>query len=219
MSSGFDGNDSDYDSPGNEEYMYPTEDWVKFALDLKVVDDKTMGKDWSYFTAGVVVLGDIINTHVPGGLEKYADDKLFIPLGITERRWQYTPTDVPNTAGGLRLRTLDFAKFGQLYKNGGTWKGQQIIPAKWVKESLAPLVSRGEGEGNYGYLFWNDEYEVGGQSYEVSYCTGNGGNKIFVFKDIPYVIVITATAYGRPYAHPQVDKMMEDYILPAVLSK
>ncbi|HTR29599.1 MAG TPA: hypothetical protein VMH27_10035 [Puia sp.] len=31
------------------------------------------------------------------------------------------------------------------------------------------------------------------------------------------VIVVTATAYGMPYAHPQVDRMMPDYILPAVL--
>ena len=31
MSSGFDANDDDEDSPGNEEKMYPTADWVKFT--------------------------------------------------------------------------------------------------------------------------------------------------------------------------------------------
>jgi len=41
---------------------------------------------------------------------------------------------------------------------------------------------------------------------------------IFVFRDQPLVIVITASAYGQPYAHPQVDKMMTGYILPAVLN-
>ena len=30
------------------------------------------------------------------------------------------------------------------------------------------------------------------------------------------VIVITATAYGKPYMHAQVDEMMEGDILPAV---
>ena len=34
MSSAFDGNDDNEDSPGNEEKMYPTGDWIKFALDL-----------------------------------------------------------------------------------------------------------------------------------------------------------------------------------------
>jgi hypothetical protein len=40
-----------------------------------------------------------------------------------------------------------------------------------------------------------------------------------VFKDQPLVIVITASAYGQGYAHRQVDRMMTDFILPAVLSR
>jgi hypothetical protein len=33
------------------------------------------------------------------------------------------PTKVANTAGSLQLRSLDYAKFGQLYKNEGLeWK-------------------------------------------------------------------------------------------------
>ncbi|MDQ0106907.1 hypothetical protein J2T02_002020 [Chitinophaga terrae (ex Kim and Jung 2007)] len=31
------------------------------------------------------------------------------------------------------------------------------------------------------------------------------------------MVVITASAYGQAYAHPQADRMMEEYILPAVL--
>ena len=69
----------------------------------------------------------------------------------------------------------------------------------------------------YGYLFWNKVYTVDGKDYEVSFCSGNGGNKIFIFKDPPYVIVITASAYGMPTAHPNVDSMMLNYILPALL--
>lgn len=218
MSSGFDGNDDDYDSPGNEEYMYPTDDWVKFALDLKMDKTKTLEKDWAYFTAGVVVLGDILNNTVPEGLDKYADKKLFEPLGIRNYKWQYTPTNVPNTAGGISLRALDFAKYGQLYKNGGTWNGERILSKEWVSSSLAKQIKRPSyNPGFYGYLFWNDTYTIQDKQYEVAYCSGNGGNKIFVFKDLPLVVVITATAYGRPYAHPQVDKIMEEYILPAVI--
>ena len=69
----------------------------------------------------------------------------------------------------------------------------------------------------YGLLFWNMTYHVDGRPYETFFCTGNGGNKIFVFLDQPLVVVVTATAYGKPYMHTQVDKMMERYILPAVV--
>jgi CubicO group peptidase (beta-lactamase class C family) len=218
MSSVFDGNDDDNNSPGNEENMYPTSDWVKFALDLPV--NLIRPKDeWHYFTAGVVILGDILNKIVPGGLEKYADIKLFSPLGITRYQWQFTPQNVPNTAGGIRMNALDFAKYGQLYKNGGKWKGKQIVPEEWVKKTFTKYKTiPGRKDEFYGYLFWNKKYTVNSKAYETFYCAGNGGNKIYIFTDQPLVIVITATAYGAPYAHSQEDKMMTDYILPAVLN-
>jgi CubicO group peptidase (beta-lactamase class C family) len=217
MSSVFDGNDDDYNSPGNEENMYPTTDWVKFALDLPVNLLRPTG-EWHYFTAGVVLLGDILNKTVPGGLDKYADQKLFKPLHITNYRWEYTPQHVPNTAGGIRMHALDFAKYGQLYKNGGVWNGKQLIPEEWVKKTFTKHKSiPGRKDEFYGYLFWNKKYIVKDKTYETFYCAGNGGNKIYVFTDQPLVVVITATAYGASYAHAQNDRMMTDYILPAVL--
>jgi len=219
MSSIFDGDDNDGDSPGNEENMYPTPDWVKFTLDLPI--SRTRPKElWHYFTAGAMLLGDVLNKTVPGGLEKYADQKLFGPLDIRRYQWVYTPQHVPSTAGGIRMTALDFAKYGQLYKNGGQWNGRQLLPKEWINKTFSkhrPIPDR--PDEFYGYLFWNKKYTVKGRRYETWYCSGNGGNKIFVFTDLPLVVVITASAYGQPYAHPQVDRMMMDYILPAVLGK
>lgn len=218
MSSAINGSDAQNDSPGNEENMYPTDNWVKFALDLSMDSAKSNGKQWDYFTAGVVLLGDILNKSVPQGLEKYADKKLFAPLNIKKYQWQYTPQKVANTAGGLQMTSLDYAKIGQLYKNKGAWKGQQIIPTEWVEKTLTqqlPLPQR--PNEFYGYLFWNKAYLIDGKKYETYYCAGNGGSKIFIFKYMPLVIVVTAKAYNRPYGHSQVDKMMENFILPAVI--
>lgn len=218
MSSGFLGNDNDYSSPGNEENMYPTKNWVKFAIDLPMQNDNVIGKDFSYFTAGIVVLGDVIHKSVPKGLVSYADKKLFTPLGITNYQWEYTPQKVGNTAGGIRLRALDFAKYGQLYKNNGLWNGEQILKEEWVEKSLSKQVKQSLDGDSYGYLFWNKIFTVNNKDYEVSFCSGNGGNKIFIFKDIPFVVVITSSAYNNPSAHANANKMMTDYILPALLN-
>lgn len=217
MSSAFDGNDDDENSPGNEEKMYPTADWVKFALNVPMDDKKRVGEKWAYFTAGVVVLGDIVNKSVPEGLEKYADKNLFKPLGITKYEWGYTPQRVPSTAGGIQLRALDLARFGELHRNGGRWEGKQIIPRDWVEKALTKQIGL-DNTTNYGYLFWNTTFNISSKKHEVFFATGNGGSKIFMFKDRPLVVVITATAYGKWYMHNQVFNMMNRYILPAVTS-
>ncbi|WP_185287565.1 serine hydrolase [Chryseobacterium lactis] len=216
MSSGFDGNDEDSESPGNEENMYPTENWVKFTLDLPMTENKP-GEHWSYFTAGVVATGDILDKKVPKGLENYADQKLFQPLGITRYQWQFTPQRKPSLAGGLRMNVLDFAKFGQLYKNNGMWNGKTILDKAWVKKSFTNYFADNKDFEGYGYLFWRKVYPVGNKNFEAYQCSGNGGNKIIIFTEIPIVIVITAKAYNQPYAHSQADKMVQEYLLPAVM--
>lgn len=218
MSSGFDGNDSDENSPGNEENMYPTENWVKFALDLPVTQNEP-GKIWSYFTAGVVMTGDILDKTVPEGLESYAAKKLFQPLGITDYKWQFTPQQKPSLAGGLRMRVLDFAKFGQLYKNNGIWNGKNIIDKNWIKKSFTNYFPNDQDFEGYGYLFWRKIYKVGNRNFEAYQSSGNGGNKIIIFTEIPVVIVVTAKAYNKPYAHIQTDKIVQEYLLPAINNK
>lgn len=215
MSSTFDGSDMNSESPGNEENMYPTKNWVDFTLNLPIDKSKIANKQWDYYTAGVVVLGDIIHKSVPNGLEKYSNEKLFKPLGITKYKWQFTPQKVANTAGSVQLRSLDYAKFGQLYKNQGIWNGKQILPKEWITKSLSHQMTISEDE-YYGYLFWNKTYIVNGVDYEVYYSSGNGGNRIFIFKDFPIVIVITSTAYNTPYGHKQVDKIMQNYLIEAI---
>nr|WP_294925148.1 serine hydrolase [uncultured Flavobacterium sp.] len=218
MSSAFDGSDQHGDSPGNEENMYPTDNWVKFTLDLPMDKSKTNGGRWDYFTAGVVLLGDILNKSVPEGLEKYADENLFKPLNITNYQWQYTPQKVVNTAGSLQMTSLDYAKYAQLYKNNGTWKDKQILPLNWIKKTLKHQIQILERDKQfYGYLFWNKTFSFEGKSYESYYCAGNGGNEFIIFNDIPIVIIITSKAYNKPYGHAQAEKIVVDYILPSII--
>jgi CubicO group peptidase (beta-lactamase class C family) len=218
MSSTFNGSDAHSESPGNEENMYPTDNWVKFTLDLPIDQSKTNGGKWDYFTAGTILLGDILDKKVPKGLEKYADEKLFKPLNITKYQWQYTPQNVANTAGSLQMRSLDYAKYAQLYKNNGVWNGKQILPKEWVQKTFTHQIHIPERKNEfYSYLFWNKSFEYKGTCYETYYCAGNGGNQFVIFKDLPIVIIITSKAYNKPYGHPQTEKIVKDFILPAIL--
>ena len=64
--------------------------------------------------------------------------------------------------GGLNLTTRDYARFGQMYANGGRLNGKQIVPEEWVKESVrnsAPppdpeIANLDHGKIGYGYQWW-----------------------------------------------------------------
>ena len=90
-------------------------------------------------------------------MEKYAHEKLFKPLEITNYQWQYTPQKVVNTAGGLQLSALDYAKYGQLYQNKGRWNGKQIVPSEWVTKSHSNYFADMQNETPYGYLTWEQK--------------------------------------------------------------
>jgi CubicO group peptidase (beta-lactamase class C family) len=218
MSAAFEGNDEVEASVGNEENMYPTADYTKFALDLPMDSGRQNGQSWSYFTAGTNLVMDILDKSIPGGAEAFANSRLFAPLDIEKLEWARTPQGKPFGGGGLRLRALDFAKYGQLYSNGGVYNGKRLLEKSWIAKSFSPLqVLPADRPGFYGLLFWNKAFVVAGKSYQVYYSSGNGGNKIYMFKDLPVVIVITASAYGKAFAHVQADEIVEKYLLPAIL--
>ena len=174
MSAAFQGNDDVETSAGNEENMYPTPDYTKFVLDLPMDSGRENGQSWSYFTAGTNLVMDILDKSIPGGVEAFAGKSLFAPLGINHFEWFRTPQGKPFGGGGLRLRALDFAKYGQLYSNGGIYKGKRLLEKPWVTKGFSRLqVLPADQHGFYGLLFWNKAFVVAGKSYEVYYSSGN----------------------------------------------
>ena len=214
MSSNFFGNDDDMDTPGNEEHMYDKPNWVQWTLNLPLDQARNTGESWQYFTAGVVVLGDIMNQRLPNGLEQFSKEKLFDPIENTNYRWAFTPQRVPSTAGNFRTTARGFADFGQLYLNGGTWKGKRVISKEWVAKSLTKQIETSSGSRDYGYLWWIKDVKVGDSTYRTTFCSGNGGNKIFLIQDLDAVVVILASAYGQRYGHTQADEILTEFLLP-----
>ncbi len=218
MSSGIEGTDMESSSMGHEDKMYPTADWVKFTLDLPMDEHKSIGRNWDYFTAGVVLLGDILDKSLPNGLLDYADKKLFKPLGITDYKWQFTPNNTPNTAGGFQMSSLDYARWGQLYLDDGIFNNGQILPKQWVDDSMSKhLKLQNKDDEYYGFLFFNKHYKINKHVIDTYYAYGNGGNKIVIIKKLNAVIVITAKAFNQAYGNYQTDEILTDYLLPALI--
>jgi len=225
MSSLLECDDENQFSSGNEERMYVTEDYIKFALDLPIKGfpawttkpkDSPYGRSFSYCTAGAVLLGGVIERSTKMKVDAFAKKYLFDPLEILKPTWQITPLGMPMTGGGLLLKSRDFLKLALLYNNKGIWNGKQIISDNWITKSVTPHAEARENT-DYGYFWWIQKFGTQTNNHLAYYMAGNGGSKIAVVPDLDLVIVLTANWYGTGKAHQQSEKIISDYILPAII--
>ncbi|PYS85240.1 MAG: 6-aminohexanoate hydrolase [Acidobacteria bacterium] len=196
MSSGFACDDDDDNSPGNEDNMQSQTaqpDWYKYALDLPMAHEP--GERALYCSAGVNLLGGVITRATGKWLPDFLYENFARPLDIRTYHMNLTPTGDGYGAGGIYLRPRDFLKLGQLFLDGGRWRGRQVVSRKWVEQATAPHASI-HNANDYGYGWWLDEYQVGGKKYRAFHAAGNGGQLIVVIPELDMVVAFTAGNYG-----------------------
>jgi CubicO group peptidase (beta-lactamase class C family) len=224
MSSPLECDDWNDASRGNEERMYLIEDWAQFILDLPVrgrmrvgeqIEAPPYGRNFSYCTGGVFLLSEVLAKATGVRTDRYAQTKLFDPLGITGAQWVYSPLDIPQTGGGLRLTSRDLLKIADLYRAGGVWRSTRILSPEWVRISTQPH-SRIDDATEYGYLWWLKSFNSGDKSYRAFFMSGNGGNKVAVFPDLDLAVALTSSNYNTHGMHEQTERLLTDFILPAI---
>jgi CubicO group peptidase (beta-lactamase class C family) len=224
MSSLWECDDENAFSAGNEERMYVTERWLDFALSLPVKgfapwmtrpEDSPHGRAHAYCTANSFVLGAVLERATGQPLADYAAQALERPLGITARHWNRSPEGIGMGGGGTRYRSRDLATLGQLVLQEGRWKGQSLVPSSYVAAMIRPQARTGNGS-DYGYQWWGLHLPVQGTDTTVWAMSGNGGNYVFLLPDRRAVMVVTSRAYNRSYAHPQSQRILTEFLLPAL---
>jgi CubicO group peptidase (beta-lactamase class C family) len=166
------------------------EQWIDLALDLHT--DGQLGATRNEFLAalpesydpGTQFRYNSGNTQVLAWLTEVLYDATFNEV-LAERLWQPMGADgdavmTADRVGGviashgLFARPHDFARFGELLRNGGrTPEGRQVISEEWVS---AMITMTETSEGRYGYQTWAHPV-AGDGAYSAS---GFQGQKITV---------------------------------------
>jgi CubicO group peptidase (beta-lactamase class C family) len=117
------------------------------------------GTHFWYNTPATYMLSAIVNKATGQDLMEFLRPRLFEPLGIENPTWEKSPDGISMGGFGLKVRTEDVARFGQLYLQRGEWGGKQLVPAAWIDAATSRQASNGSSptsdwDQGYGYQFW-----------------------------------------------------------------
>jgi CubicO group peptidase (beta-lactamase class C family) len=113
--------------------------------------------------------------HATGVTEAdYARRRLFVRMGIRDVRWPGS-----HGASGLLLRARELLAFGQLYLDGGVWRGKRIVASSWIRASTR------EHTPGYGYGWWVDRDAFAARGYL--------GQALVVMPSLDEVVLVTAS--------------------------
>jgi len=215
MSSGLACNDSDPDSPGNEETMQEQTDqpdWYAFTLDLPMAAEP--GQQAFYCSGTANLAGAVISEGSGESLPDLFQRLVAQPLQMGRYHLPMTPTGEAYMGGGIRWLPRDFLKLGQLMLNRGTWNGTRVLSEAWVERSIAP--QRELRDRGYGYLWWTVEYPYKERSVRAFFAGGNGGQLLIGVPELDLLVAFFAGNYSDRTLFRYQEEFFPEYILAAV---
>lgn len=217
MNSGFDCDDDDESTPGNEGTMQSQSaqpDWIRYALDLPMVRDP--GARAVYCTAGIHLLGGVIERSTGVTLPEFLREVYALPLEIQRYHLNLSPTGRAYMGGGIQFLPRDHLKLGQLLVSGGRWKDKQIVSEDWIYMASAPHSSI-HAQDDYGYGLWRTELSSNDLTFDVVYASGNGGQLVIAIPELELVVQFTGGNYQNyPTWSRFLHELVPAYVLASV---
>lgn len=201
---------SDGQDPDPTPKIVPDTNWARAFFATPIVN--APGSKFLYNSTGTYMLSAIVTKVTGQKVIDYLAPRLFEPLGIFGADWETSPQGANTGGWGLRLKTEDMAKFGQLYLQGGRWNGKQVVPREWVKEATTIKIMQDPSSSK------NPDW-LQGYCYQMWRCQHNGvradgafGQFIIILPDQDAVIAIQAET---PDMQAEINLVWQ-YLLPGM---
>ncbi len=157
------------------------------------------GKYFEYLSGNTQLLGFVLSKATGMSVSDYASQKLWQPIEAQhDAYWSLDRKDGDEKAYCcFNSNARDFARIGKLYLDSGKWNGKQVVPEKYVYESIqpAPTFEKDDHSKNnrYGYSWWLlPNYLPAGQAgkgHTIFYARGVLGQYIIMIPDLKMIVV------------------------------
>lgn len=161
-------------------------DWTHAALDQPL--EAPPGTQMRYSTGNSHILSAMLTRATGMSTFEYARQKLAQPLRIKLPAWPRDQTGIFLGGNDMSITPTGLLRLGILYLDHGRFEGRQIVPERWVDESLRPRGESPESHYLYGYGWWLKK----SGTHDVFFAWGYGGQFIFCVPDQRLVVVFTS---------------------------
>jgi CubicO group peptidase (beta-lactamase class C family) len=191
-------------------------DWI--SVFLKSAPINKPGTVFKYNNMATFMLSAIVQQVTGQTVFDYLQPRIFKPLAIRGIDWDLNSQGINLGMIGLRLRTEDLAKFGQLLIQNGVWNGKQLLPKEWIKDATSFKIES-DDPGNklpkdlndwaqgYCYQMWR------GRNNSVR-LDGMAGQFVMLFPEKDAFVVLTANARNTQNEL----NLIHSYLFPAIKS-
>ena len=161
------------------ETMFFRKDHLKYSRNVKL--EKEPDTLFEYNNVNSMLLGEILQVATGKKADILLEERILNKIGIEKKTlWRDEAQNVL-TYCCIDMSARDYAKFGQLFSNGGIWNGEQIISKELVDETFkyvwdTPNWWTDEKRG-YSLHWWVSRYTEESKIFNAS---GRFGQYIFV---------------------------------------
>ena len=171
------------------------------------------GTIFEYDSTGSFVLGALVERLTGKKLLDYLREKAFDKMGFSDAAHILTcPGGHSWSDSALLCTPMDLLKTARFVLNGGSWDGEQLLDADYVRDATSPLIANDilnsaewEAQG-YGYLIW-----IGPDG--SWFFNGMGCQFAVGVPDLDLIMVYNGDNQGRTFAKDVIFHAFEEEIV------
>ncbi len=172
--------------------LYRSGDMGGFAASLPL--RHRAGSRWSYASGTSNILSLIARRTLGDDYHAFPRTRLFEPLGMSSAVMEPDSSGTFVCSSYMLATARDWARFGQLWADGGRVDGQALLPESWVRFSTSPTP---QSDGRYGAHWWLKlNPDVGGDTeaaariaQDAFFAVGHEGQTLTVIPSRKLVVV------------------------------